>query len=325
MGSKKNSTSAMTPEPTARSSRRVACSRVTAAGSPPPRRPARGARGRTGRAPAGRAAPRPPAASGRGWRPPPAPDRRRRARAARPAARPMAAARRGTRPRRRRSTGRARPSRRARPGRGRWPRTRRGPAPHCSSNSASGREGQVELGRVAGGEAGRAGRAVAADDDRRAGLLHGLGQARGVLDLVVAAGEREPLADRVRPQPGDDGELLLQALEALAEGREGDGVGLVLGLVPARAEAELDPAAAHLVDLRHGDREGTGVAERGRRDERAEADRGGLAGEPGQRDPGVRRAREAVGVRPSPGSGRSGRSASKPRRSAAWATARRSS
>src|SRR5207342_2659215 len=32
-------------------------SRVTAAGSPPPRRPARGARGRTGRAPVGRAVP----------------------------------------------------------------------------------------------------------------------------------------------------------------------------------------------------------------------------------------------------------------------------
>ena len=46
------------------------------------------------------------------------------------------------------------------------------------------------------------------------------------------------------------GELLLEPVEALAEGRERDAVGLVLGLVPARAETELDPAAAHLVDLR---------------------------------------------------------------------------
>ena len=65
---------------------------------------------------------------------------------------------------------------------------------------------------------------------------------------------------RVGPQPADDGELLLQALEALSEGRERDGVGLVLGLVPARTQTELDPAAAHLVDLRHGDGERTGVA-----------------------------------------------------------------
>jgi hypothetical protein len=102
---------------------------------------------------------------------------------------------------------------------------------------------------------------VAADDDRRGGLLDGLGKAWGLLDVVVAAGEGEPLADRVLPEPGDDGELLLQAFEALTDRWERDGVGLVLGLVPPGTETELDASTAHLVDLGHADREGSGVAE----------------------------------------------------------------
>ena len=46
---------------------------------------------------------------------------------------------------------------------------------------------------------------------------------------------------------------------------ERDAVGGVLGLEPAGAEAELDPAAAHLVDLRDRDRERAGQPERRRR------------------------------------------------------------
>ena len=54
-------------------------------------------------------------------------------------------------------------------------------------------------------------------------------------------------------------------------GRERDAVGGVLAVVPAGAEAELDPAAAHLVDARDRDRERARVPEGGRGDQRARA------------------------------------------------------
>ncbi len=60
------------------------------------------------------------------------------------------------------------------------------------------------------------------------------------------------------------GELLLEPVEALAERREGDPVGGVLGVVPAGAESELDPAPAHGVDLGHRDGERDREPERGR-------------------------------------------------------------
>ena len=302
--------------------------RVRAAGSPPPRRPARGGRGRRGRAPAGRRRS--------------APACRQRSRVAAtsgtvPAApfsrsssgsRPMAAARRAelglVAPH---STGPARRSTRARPDRGRWPRTQRAPGRTARSNVRERRNGQVELGR----RSGRRGRACDVGPSPPmmiggAGCCSGLGRRRRVRDRGSGwpvNANRSPIG--VGPQPGDDRELLLEPVEALSERRERDAVGRVLGLVPAGAEPELDPAAAHLVDLGHGDRERAGVPERRRRDERAEADRGRLAGQAGQRDPGVGRAGQAVGRRPSRGSGRSGRSASKPRCSVACATASRSS
>ena len=124
-----------------------------------------------------------------------------------------------------------------------------------------------------------------------------LGQRRRVGDRVVLALVRERRADRRRPQPGDDRQLLLEALEALAERRERDRVRLVLALVPAGAEAELDAAAGHLVDPGDRDRQRSGQAERRRRDERAEADRRRVAGQAGERRPGVASAR--AGRRPS--------------------------
>ena len=59
---------------------------------------------------------------------------------------------------------------------------------------------------------------------------------------------------------------------------------------PAGPEAELDAPVAHGVD--GGDRDGERArqAERARGDQRAQADGGGVAGEPGQRDPGIGRA-----------------------------------
>ncbi len=65
----------------------------------------------------------------------------------------------------------------------------------------------------------------------------------------MAARRIERRSDGRLPHAGDDLELLLEPVEALAERRERDPVGLVFGVEPAGAEAELDPAAGHLVDL----------------------------------------------------------------------------
>jgi hypothetical protein len=70
----------------------------------------------------------------------------------------------------------------------------------------------------------------------------------------------------------------------------------VLRLEPARAEPELDPAAAHRVDLRDLDGEQPGQPEGRRRDHRAEADAAGLPGQRAERHPRVRRAGQPVVV-----------------------------
>ena len=51
--------------------------------------------------------------------------------------------------------------------------------------------------------------------------------------------EGERLALRGLPQAGDDGELLLQAAEALTEGRERYAIGGVLAFEPAAPQADL--------------------------------------------------------------------------------------
>ena len=104
------------------------------------------------------------------------------------------------------------------------------------------------------------------------GVLGRLGQRGAVLQLVVATLEAEGLADGRAPEPRDDGELLLEALETLSERRERHAVGGVLGVEPPGAQAELDPSPAHGVDLRHLHRQQTRQPERGGRDERAEPD-----------------------------------------------------
>ena len=68
----------------------------------------------------------------------------------------------------------------------------------------------------------------------------------------------------------------------------------VLELVPAGADPDLDPPAAHLVDGRDNLHEVAGVPERHRTDEAPEPDRRRLAGETREDRPGVRR--RAVGV-----------------------------
>jgi hypothetical protein len=68
----------------------------------------------------------------------------------------------------------------------------------------------------------------------------------------------------------------------------------VLGVEPARAQSELDPAAAHHVRLRDLDREDAGEAERHRSYERAEPNRLRFAAERRERGPGVGRAGTAA-------------------------------
>ena len=101
--------------------------------------------------------------------------------------------------------------------------------------------------------------------------------------------EGEGLAGRVGPHAVDDRELLLEHLEAVPGRRERDAERLVLAVVPARAQAELDPAAAHRVGLRDLDGENARQPEGHRRDERAEPDALGLATERRERQPGVGR------------------------------------
>jgi hypothetical protein len=70
----------------------------------------------------------------------------------------------------------------------------------------------------------------------------------------------------------------------------------VLGLVPARAQAQLDTAAGHGVDLGDLDGQHAGQAEGGGRHQGSEPDAAGLAGQSGQRDPGVGGARQSVWI-----------------------------
>ena len=107
------------------------------------------------------------------------------------------------------------------------------------------------------------------------------------VDPVVLAGERErPLG----PLAVHDLELLGEHPHALAERREREAVGGVLALVPARAEAELDAPARHVVGGHDDLRDVGGVAERDRGDERAEPQRARVRGERRERRPRVERA-----------------------------------
>ena len=70
--------------------------------------------------------------------------------------------------------------------------------------------------------------------------------------------EGEMFAAGGPPESGKDLELLFESLKAFPGGREGDPERSVFVYVPGSADAQLDPAAAHLVDLRdrHGERAG---------------------------------------------------------------------
>ena len=148
-------------------------------------------------------------------------------------------------------------------------------------------ERAVELVGVLGGQGGGPLGAGAADDDLRPGRP--ARYRRAVLELVVLSGEAEPLPRLRVPESGEDRELLLKLVEALAERRERDAEVVVLTLVPGGADAELGAAAAHLVNGGDLDGELPGQPERGGVDERAEPYPFGLDGEAGERGPRVGR------------------------------------
>src|SRR5438874_13828970 len=100
--------------------------------------------------------------------------------------------------------------------------------------------------------------------------------------------ERVLLADGGRPQTRYDLELLLEHRESIRGRGERDRVRGVLGVVPTRAEPELDAPAAHRVGLRDLDRERARKSEGDGRDECAEPDACRLAAERGERPPGGR-------------------------------------
>ncbi|MEZ5180100.1 MAG: hypothetical protein R2746_17940 [Acidimicrobiales bacterium] len=84
-----------------------------------------------------------------------------------------------------------------------------------------------------------------ADPDRRVRRLHGAGVQRGAVELPVLAVEREPVGGE---EALDDGEGLVEHLDAGAGGRERDAEGAVLGLEPGGAEGEVEPAVGGVVD-----------------------------------------------------------------------------
>jgi hypothetical protein len=93
----------------------------------------------------------------------------------------------------------------------------------------------------------------------------------------------------VRPRAEDDLQLLLEDVHPLAGGREREPVRLVLALVPAGADPELDPAVGDVVGGDHGLRQQRRVAERRGRDERPEAQGGRDGAERRERRPRVER------------------------------------
>src|SRR6185312_4324008 len=107
-------------------------------------------------------------------------------------------------------------------------------------------ERAVELVRVLRRQRGRPLGAGPADDDLRPGRP--ARDRRAVLQLVMLALEAEPLPRLGVPEAGEDRELLFEPVEPFAERRERDAEILVLPLVPGRADAELSPAATHLID-----------------------------------------------------------------------------
>jgi hypothetical protein len=110
----------------------------------------------------------------------------------------------------------------------------------------------------------------------------------------VVSHERERRTLGSGPVTRDYSELLFEHPEALVG--EGNAKSLMLALVPPGAEAELDAAARHSVDLSYLHREDARVTVGGRGHEGAEANRLCLASEARESEPRVGGAGKTVAV-----------------------------
>ena len=126
------------------------------------------------------------------------------------------------------------------------------------------------------------------------GCCTGLGRPGESATLCTLPAVTERLADRCVPQSVDDRQLIGRGRRTAPRVGKVEPIGGVFGLVPACADAELDATATHLVDLGDADGQQPGTAERDRRDQRAEADRRRVAGQAGEGDPRVGRARQTA-------------------------------
>ena len=150
-----------------------------------------------------------------------------------------------------------------------------------AASSGSGDEvpGVGVAGHVAGGELLTA----AADPDGDI-AVDGLGLADSVVDLVVAALERRAL---LRPEGAHDLDGLAHAMHPLGGLGEVEAVHGVLGLVPSRPDAHVQPPAAYVVDGdgHLGEERGVAVAVAG--DHHAAAGAPGGGGERRERGPAL--------------------------------------
>src|SRR5438132_539940 len=124
--------------------------------------------------------------------------------------------------------------------------------------------------------------AAAADHQLGMGRLHGLGIERSIRELVVAPLE---VAAALGPQGLHHLARLVQTLQPLAHRPERDAVGLVLVLLPARAEPQEEPAARDDVDLRRHLRDHRRVAVGVAQHDGAHADAGHQSGQRAERAP----------------------------------------
>jgi hypothetical protein len=114
--------------------------------------------------------------------------------------------------------------------------------------------------------------------------LHRNGPADRILDAVVPTFERDRLPGEQRLH---DPAALVERLEPLTHGEERNAETRVLGLEPARADAENRATARDVIHGRHHLRQHAGIAVRVAVDEMPYAHAGRLFGERGQRRPGL--------------------------------------
>ena len=148
-----------------------------------------------------------------------------------------------------------------------------------------GRQGDHVLLRVPCRQPRKASRAGAApDDQRRVRLLYRPRREAAAGEVEVGAVVAEGI---LRPEAGDHLQLLFQQVDSPSHRRKGEPVRVVLGLQPARAEPELGPAVADVVERGRQLREHGRVPERHGADECAQPDALGVARERSEVDPRV--------------------------------------